>query len=120
MVLTHAQRINPSFDIFMAGADRIRAAVVATSLGLEASAVRPTLRLLDEAGAELAEPGESIRRRFGVGARGQVALQVMIEVDEPIDAGTAGTVEILVLDPSVGQEETRIVGALGIALLPGG
>lgn len=107
-------------DIFMAAADRIRAAVVATSLGLEASAVRPTLRLLDEAGAQLAEPGESIRRRFGLGARDQIALQIMIEVDERIDAGTASTVEILVLDPSADQEEIRIVGALGIALLPGG
>lgn len=107
-------------DIVLAGADRTRAAVVASSLGLEPAAVRPTLRLLDEGGAELAGPGEPIRHRFGVGAHGQVALQVLIDVDEPIGDGTAGTVEILLVDPTAGQEELRIVGALGIALLPGG
>jgi hypothetical protein len=104
-------------DLQIAPADRGRAVIVAGRLGLENANTQPTLRLLDENGAELTEAGQSIARRFDLKARDQLALQVMIDLSEPIASGTAGTVEALVMYPAA-EQEGRTVGALGIALLP--
>lgn len=97
----------------VAPADRHRAALVAHTLGLENADTRPTLRLLDENGSELAEAGEQVVKHFFIKGRDQLGLQVMIEVGEDIRPGTLGTVEAIVLDR---KREGRIVGALGISL----
>jgi hypothetical protein len=98
----------------VAPADRRRAATVAGALGLETADLRPTLRLLDEKGAEIGEPGEHVEQRFALEGRSQLGLQVLVDMDEDISPGTTGTVEALVLDSN---QEGRVVGALGIALL---
>jgi hypothetical protein len=99
----------------IAPADERRAAAVAATFELEATHVRPRLLLLDEAGNQIGEGGETVTAIFGLRGREEIGLQVLVEMSEEIPRGTVGTIEALAFDD---REERRVVGGVGIALLP--
>ncbi|MBF6301763.1 hypothetical protein IU459_30095 [Nocardia amamiensis] len=104
-------------ELQVAAAEGHHGAVVAGSLGFENADAHPTLRLLNHDGSPISEAGQVVAKRFELDGRGEIELQVMVEMSDGLPTGTVGTVEVLVVDTNPAQERP-VVGALGIALLP--
>jgi hypothetical protein len=105
-----------SFDVQVAPAERRGAAAVAAALGLAPAETRPLLRLLDAEGGEVSEQGHEVGTSVGLKGHGEQAFQVLVELGDDLPPGTAGALEVLLRD----RRTERVVGALGIALLPPG
>jgi hypothetical protein len=103
-----------TFSLVVGPADERHLFRLAEEFDTEAFQVRAFLRLLDESGAEVSEPGPHVRLPIRFGPLEERRFGVLVEIDQEIPAGTSTGIEVLLV---VSAEGERIVGALGVALV---
>ncbi|MGD9622227.1 MAG: hypothetical protein AB7G47_19565 [Mycolicibacterium sp.] len=98
-------------------ADRQRAEQVAHHLDRTAAETSALLRLLDSAGKEIGEPGDTVVEVIPMPARGETDRQILVEVTSDLHAGTAVVIEALI-DAYGARQRGVNAGGLGMVLIP--
>ena len=75
------------------------------------------MRLLDDEGAAVSDGGERTQTSQALGPGEQRPFQLMLELDVDLQPGRSAAVEARLLEPAA---RDRLVGSLGVALLPAG
>lgn len=100
------------FTLLVAPADERHLRGVADAMGSEPTQLDVTIRLLDEGGGEVTDPGSLVRAILELGALERRAFQVLLEPAGEVGAGRAAVYELTLLD----ETGERIVGSLGLVL----
>lgn len=95
--------------------DERRLRQVADVFHAQATDIHPRIRLLDVDGAVVAEDGVRTRMALRLGPLAQRPLQMLMELGSDIPVGRCAAVEAGLFD---GDDEGRLVGSLGVVLLP--
>jgi hypothetical protein len=106
--------VEASFELLLGPADERHVVRVAREFGTEPVGARATLRLLDEGGAEIAEPGPQTGIELGLGALEQRRLGLLVEVEDELPPNGSAPLQAILLDRS---ERERVAGSLGVVLL---
>ena len=100
------------FALLVGPADERHLRGVADAIGREPTQLDATVRLLDEQGAPLTDPGNQVRTGLELGALERRAFQILVDVAGEVPAGRAAAYEVTLLD----QNDDRIAGSLGLVL----
>jgi hypothetical protein len=78
-----------SFELRVTQVDEAHKPLLAKAVGAQPTEMRPTVRLLDEGGAELTDVGQRASLAMDLGPRERRPMQLMVSLDADVPAGSA-------------------------------
>jgi hypothetical protein len=106
-----------ALELHVGPVDARRGQRVAQETQTEFSDQRARVRLLDEQGGPVSDEGVRIQAAMDLGPLAERSYQLLIELDADLGQGRSTAVEAELL---TNDDERRVVGSLGVALLPPG